>query len=190
MADVWEQLTRYRKVKTLPSGSRLLLRPLTKEDKRGLVDLFARASKQDLEYFRDDAGDPTVVESWVDNLDLKRVFPLIAVVDDQVVGDATLHFRKRYHRHLAWVRVFLDRAYRRQGIGTLMLRCLIDIARRAGLHHLYAEIVTTQSQVVKAFEDLGFQHEVMLRDYFITSSEETLDMVVLVLRLVDHSGEF
>ena len=190
MTDVWEQLARYRKVKMLADGSRLLLRPLTKEDKQSLVDLFGRASKQDLELFRSDAGDPVVVESWVDNLDLKRVFPLIAIVDDKVVGDATLHFGEHYHRHRAWMRIFLDHNYRRQGIGTLMLRCLIDIARRVGLQQLYAEIVTTQPQVIKAFEDLGYRHEVTLRDYFITDGGETLDMAIVVLRLVDHSGEF
>ena len=113
-----------------------------------------------------------------------------AVVDDKIIGDATLHFGERYHRHLAWVRVFLDRAYRRQGIGTQMLRCLTDIARRVGLQQLYAEIVTTQPQIIKAFEDLGFRQEVMLRDYFITSGGETLGMVILVMWLVDRSGEF
>jgi RimJ/RimL family protein N-acetyltransferase len=190
MTDVWEQLARYRHVKTLPSGSRLLLRPLSRDDKQGLVDLFARASKEELKYFRDDAGDPAVVEGWVDNLNLKRVFPLVAVVDDKIVGDATLHFGERYHRHLAWVRIFLDPVYRRQGIGTLMIRCLIDIARRLGLQQLYTEIVTTQPQILKAFEYLGFQQEVTLRDYFITSSGETLDMAVMVLRLIDPVGEF
>ncbi len=190
MTDVWEQLARYRHVKTLPNGARLLLRPLSKEDKEGLVDLFGRATEEDLEYFRGDAGNRAVVESWVDNLDLRCVFPLVAVVDDKIVGDATLHLGERYHRHIAWVRIFLDRAHRRQGIGMLMLRCLIDIARRMGLQQLYAEIVTTQSQVIKAFEDLGYRHEVTLRDYFLTSEEETLDMAVLVLRLVDHLGEF
>jgi RimJ/RimL family protein N-acetyltransferase len=190
MADIWEQLAHYRYVKTLPNGKRLLLRPLTKADKQGLVDLFARASRQDLEYFRSDAGDPAVVESWVDHLDLKRVFPLVAVVDDKIVGDATLHFGEHYHRHLAWVRIFLDRQYRRQGIGTLMLRCLIEVARRVGLQQLYAEVLTNQPQVIKAFADLGCQHEVTLRDYFLTDSGETLDMAIVVLRLVDHSGEF
>ncbi len=190
MADIWDELKRYRYVKTLPNGKRLLLRPLTEDDKQGLMDLFARASRQDLEYFRSDAGDPAVVESWVDNLDLERVFPLVGVVDDKIVGDATLHFGEHYGRHRAWVRIFLDRDYRRQGIGTLALRCLIDIARRVGLQQLYAEVLTNQPQVVKAFEDLGCQHEVTLRDYFITDSGETLDMAILVIRLVDHSGEF
>lgn len=186
----WGDLDRYRYVKTLPSGKRLLLRPLATEDKGSLMGLFARAGRQDLEFFRSDAGDPAVVEGWVDNLNLRRVFPLVAIVDDKIVGEATLHFGEHYRRHRAWVRIFLDRDYRRQGIGMLMLRCLIDIARRVGLQQLYAEVLTNQPKVIKAFADLGYQHEVALRDYFITDSGETLDVAIMVLRLVDHSGEF
>jgi RimJ/RimL family protein N-acetyltransferase len=190
MSDMVHQLERYRHVKTLTDGRRLLLRPLTKADKHGLLGLFGRASHEDLEYFRSDAGDPAVVARWVDELDLGRVFPLIAVVDDEVVGDATLHLGEHYHRHRAWVRIFLDHSYRRLGIGTLMLRCLDDIAQRLGLYQLYAEILMNQPQVIKAFEGLGYQHEATLRDYFITGSGETLDVAILVRRLVDHTGEF
>ena len=190
MTDVWEQLSHYRKVKTLADGSRLLLRPLTKDDKQGLVDLFARAYKEDLELFRSDAGDPAVVESWVDKLNLKRVFPLIAIVDDKIVGDATLHFGEHYRRHRAWMRIFLDHNYRRQGIGTLMLRTLIEIARRAGLRQVYGEVLTTQHRAIKAFEDIGLQYLVTLDDYFITDSGDTLDMNIMGMQLVNNSGEF
>jgi len=190
MSDVWKQLENYRKLKTLPSGERLLLRPLTKKDEEDLVDLFARASDQDLQYFRSDAGDPDVVRSWVRELDLHAVFPLVAMINGKMVGEATLHFGEHFHRHLAWVRIFLDRGYRRQGIGTLMLRCLIDIARRVGLQQLYAEVVLTQPQVVKAFENLGFRHEVTLEDYFVADDGETLDMAIMVFWLVDNSGVF
>jgi RimJ/RimL family protein N-acetyltransferase len=196
MKDVWAELANYRKTKTLPNGDRLLLRPLTREDKQGLIGLFARASKEDLEYFRSDAGDPNVVERWVDNLDLKRVYPLVAIVDEgdrsgrTIVGDATLHFGEHYDRHRAWVRIFLDRDYRRRGIGTLMLRSLIEIARIAGLQQLYVEVTVNQPRVMKAFEDVGYQHEFTLNDYFITDSGATLDMAILALRLVDSSGEF
>lgn len=190
MKDIWQNVARYRKVKTLPNGARLLLRPLTDQDKQEFVTMFARASKEDLEYFRSDAGDPAVVEGWVDNLNLKRVFPLVAVVDDKIVGDATLHFGKYYRRHRAWIRIFLDREYRRQGIGTLMLRTLIEIGQQVGVHQLFAEVLTIQPQLVKAFESLGFRNEVTLSDYFMTDSGDTLDMAILVLRLVDRAGEF
>ncbi len=188
--EIWDQVARYRKVKTLPDGSRLLLRPLRKEDKEALIDLFARASKEDLEWYRIDAADPEVVAGWVDHLDYRRVFPLVALVNDKLIGEATLHFGEHYHSHLAWVRIFLDKQYRRRGIGTLMVQSLIDIARRVGLRQLYGEIVTTQPHVIQGFLDMGFQHEVTLRDYFITSEGETLDMAILVLRLVDESGKF
>ncbi|NLE46570.1 MAG: GNAT family N-acetyltransferase [Chloroflexi bacterium] len=190
MGDVWAQLARFRQVKTLPDGSRVLLRPLAKEDRQGLIDLFSRASDEDLEYFRDDARDPAVVGSWVDHLDLRKVYPLVAIVDGRVVGDFTLHFGKRYHRHLAWVRLFLDEAYRRRGIGTLMLCSLTDIARMLGLQYLYIEVVSTQYQVIKAIQELGFRHAVTLLDFFITSAGKTMDMAVFVLPLVDSSGEF
>ena len=190
MEDVWSQLEHYRKVKMLPDGSRLLLRPLAKTDKQALVDLFARASDKDLRYFRDDAADAAVVEKWVDNLNLRRVYPLVAVIDGRIVGDATLHFRERHHRHLAWMRIFLDRAYRRQGIGTLMLRSLVEIARTAKLQQLYIEVVSTQNDVIKALLGQGFQQQVTLNDYFMTGDGEVLDMSILALRLVDRSGEF
>lgn len=188
--EVWDQIVNYRKTKVLPGGARLLLRPLRKEDKEAFIDLFARASREDLEWYRIDAADPAVVASWVDNLDYRRVFPLVAFVNDKLIGNATLHFGEHYHRHLAWVRIFLDREYRRQGIGTLMVQSLIEIARRLGLYQLYGEIVTTQPQVISAFLDLGFQHATALRDYFITSTGETLDMAILVLHLVEQRGKF
>lgn len=188
--DVWDQIANYRKTKVLPGGARLLLRPLQKGDKDAFVDLFARAPREDLEWYRIDAADPAVVASWVDNLDYRRVFPLVAFVNDQLIGNATLHFGEHYHRHLAWVRIFLDRAYRGRGIGTLMLQSLIETARRLGLYQLYAEVVTTQPQVIRAFEDLGFRQATVLQDYFITSTGETLDMAILVLDLVERQGKF
>lgn len=188
--EVWDQIVNYRKTKVLPGGARLLLRPLRKEDKEAFVDLFSRALREDLEWYRIDAADPAVVASWVDNLDYRRVFPLVAFVNHQLIGNATLHFGEHYHRHLAWVRIFLDRDYRRQGIGTLMVQSLIEIARRLGLYQLYAEIVTTQPQVISAFLDLGFRQATTLQDYFITSMGETLDMAILVLNLVEQRGKF
>lgn len=190
MSEVWEQIARYRKVKVLPDGSRLLLRPLQKEDKQALIDLFARASFEDVALFRSDAANPEVVAHWVDNLDYRRVLPLVAFVGDLLVGDATLHFGEHYHSHLAWVRIFLDKSYRRRGIGTLMMQSLIEIARRLGLHQLYGEILANQANVIKGFLDMGFQQMVVLPDYYITHRGETLDMAILRLQLVDDTGKF
>jgi RimJ/RimL family protein N-acetyltransferase len=189
-ADVWIQLSRYRQVKVLPGGLRVLMRPLSKDDSEQLVELFARAAPEDLERLRSDPTNRQVVEGWVKDLDLSKVFPLVAVVNNRIIGDATLQFGTKFQRHLGWIRIFLDREYRRRGLGTLMIRALMDIARRVGLHQVHALVPSDQPHVIKAFEHLGFKNEFILRDYAILQDGHTIDVAELVLYQVEHTGEY
>jgi RimJ/RimL family protein N-acetyltransferase len=70
------------------------------------------------------------------------------------------------------------------------LRNLIKIAQLLGLQQLHAEVLSTQHQVIKAFEELGFKYEATLSDYFMTNEGETSDVVLLVQHLASPSGEF
>jgi RimJ/RimL family protein N-acetyltransferase len=190
MSELWTQLARYRQVKVLPDGLRLLLRPLGKGDTDTLADLFGRAAPEDLERFRSDPTDRHVVEGWVRDLDLSRIFPIVVLANDRIIGDVTIHFGSKFQRHLGWLRLFLDREFRHRGIGTLMIRTAIDIARRVGSHQLIALVPTDQPQVIRAFEHLGFDNEFVHRDYAMLQDGRTLDVAELVLYLIDHSGEF
>jgi RimJ/RimL family protein N-acetyltransferase len=190
MADIWTQLARYRQVKVLPDGLRVLLRPMCEQDAEQLIDMFSRATPQDVERFRSGRIDRGVVEGWIRDLDLSKVFPVLAVVNGRVIGDASIHFGAKFQRHLGWVRIFLDREFRHRGIGTLMIGAMIEIARRVGLHQLIALVPADQPQVVRAFQNLGFKSEFVHRDYAMLQGGSTLDVVELVLHLIDHSGEF
>ena len=117
---MWDELERYRRVVTLESGERILLRPLKRDDVQGLIELFERASDQDVAYFRNDVRDDALVASWAEKLDLRRVFPVVAVSGQRIVGDATLHIGQGVNRHVGWVRIYLDSECRRKGIGTEM----------------------------------------------------------------------
>lgn len=185
-----EQLTTYRRLVTLNDGMRVLIRPLTQADKPLLLALFAGAPREDLDYFRSDAADPNVVARWCDELDYTQVFPMIALVNDRIVGDATLHVGQRYQRHIGWVRLYLDHDFRRRGIGGLMLSALIDIARKIGLQQVVAEVPANQVQVIKAFQTLGFKQEFMYSDFFINPEGDTIDVALMILRLVEYPAAF
>ena len=190
MTEIWVQLARYRQLKVLPEGLRVLLRPLAEGDAERLYEMFARAAAEDLERFRSEPPDRAIIECWVQQRDLSRVFPVVVEANDRIVGQATIHFGAKFQQHLGWVRLFLDREFRRRGIGTLMIRTAIDIARKVGLHQLIALVPTDQPQVVKAFENQGFKSEFVHKDYAIMHDGRTLDVAELVLYLVDHTGEF
>ncbi len=180
----------YRQLVTLADGTRVLLRFLTPADRQALLDLYAPLTAEDLRYFRQKVSDPKVVESWVDNLDYSKVLPLVAFVGERMVGDATLHFGSGPTRHIAEVHIFLAKDFRRRGLGTQMIRALIDLARRRGLHYLLAQIVSDQTTVIKAFEQLGFQRKCTMDNFFMFPDGELRDVAQMVLTLRPAGTEF
>ena len=143
-----------------------------------------------MRFLRDDVKDRVVIESWCENVNYDRVLPVIAQVQNQVVGLASLHFRSGPERHIGGVRIYLSREYRRRGLGTRMVLALIDLARKHGLFLLEAEVVASQNKVIKAFQNLGFQLCCTFEDYFMLPDGGTQDVVRLVLNLNPKSDEF
>jgi L-amino acid N-acyltransferase YncA len=139
---------------------------------------------------RNDVRDTALVTSWTEQINYKQVLPLVAVVNDRIVGDATLHFRKGPCRHIADVRIFLAKDYRRCGLGSAMLRSVIDLARKTGLQQLVAEVVSDQVKVINAFKQLGFEQRATYPDYFMMPDGETHDVAVLILSLISKKEEF
>jgi len=182
-----ERLGTYRNLFSLRDGVRVLLRALEKSDKDLLQAMFARVSNEDLRYMRANVKDPAVVQKMIDELDYSRVIPLVAVVNGNIVGDATLHRGQGPYRHTGELRIFLAEHYRQRGLGTTMLKSLIDIANKLDMHLLTAEIVAEKISVIRAFQGLGFQLQTTFPGYFMTPDGETLDVALLVLSLAKRS---
>jgi len=179
-----DQLANFRRVANLPDGTRVLLRPMQPGDRQGVMDLFAQAPREDLRYLRQRVSEPGVIENWFANYDLRRVFPLLAIVNDHVVGDASLHVGQGPYRHLAWLRIYVAPEFRQRGVARLMVESLTDIARKMGLQQILGEITTNQVKVIKLFESLGFVSMFKYPDHFMTEDGEVFDVDVLMLPLV------
>ena len=173
----------YRKATTLPNGLHVTVRLLQPDDREGLIALFGCATKDDLQYFRDDVTNHDLVAVWAEHVDIKRVAPLVAHVGDRLVGQGTLHRGRGYNRHVAEVRIFVCREFRGRGVGTVLIRGLIDVAKLAGLHHVFTLIVSSKPNEMRAFEGMGFRMEGSLRDRFMDAQGNTYDMMEMALHL-------
>jgi RimJ/RimL family protein N-acetyltransferase len=180
----------FRQLLTLRDGARVLLRPLVPEDKKALLELFSKVTPEDRRLMRNDVRDATLIGQWVDSIDYDKVFPLVAVVGERIVGDATLRFGHGPARHRAEVRIFLARDFRRRGLGNRMLQALIEIAKKRDLVMLEAEILHDQTSNIKAFQSLGFQTEATFQDYFMAPDGELCATVKMILRLQTPNDEF
>jgi RimJ/RimL family protein N-acetyltransferase len=180
----------YRQVFTLKDGARILIRPLTPDDRQALMDLYAPVSADDMRYMRHNVKDPQLINKWIDNLDYTKVFPLVAVFGSRIVGTATLHFNEGPERHRAEVRIFLSKDFRRRGVGSRLLQGIIELAKRHNLHMLEVQVVSDQHHIIRAFQSLGFETRCVYEDYFMLPDGDLRDVTHLILKLRESDEQF
>jgi RimJ/RimL family protein N-acetyltransferase len=185
-----EHIKNFREMATLKDGAYVLLRPMIAKDLQRLMDFYSAVSNEDFRYFRDDVKDPAVIQAWCEGLDYGKVLPILAVVKERVVGSASLHFYEGPKRHIAEIRLFLAKDYRKRGLGLKMSRILIDLARKQGMGILVAEVVSDKTDVVKAFENLGFKPQATLDSHFMLPDGECRDVILMTMALCPKTDEF
>jgi ribosomal protein S18 acetylase RimI-like enzyme len=177
-------LTGYPKKVQLKGGTAVAIRPMVKEDAGKLHAFFMRVPREDRLFLRDDVSIRDVIDEWAEDLDYEKVLPLVAEIDGNIVGDATLHRRKfGWTSHVGKVRVVIDPGFREKGLGTALVKELIGIAKLAGLDFLVIELMADQKRAIAAFKGLGFEKEAVFYNYVKDQTGEQRDLVVMMKNL-------
>jgi GNAT superfamily N-acetyltransferase len=112
----------YLTVYLTEDGEQMTIRPMLPTDKEALLEFFCRIPQEDRIYLKEDVTDPRVIEGWDETLDYSRALPLLAIMDNKIVGDGTLHHRRAgARRHIGEVRIVVDPGYRNRGVGRGLL---------------------------------------------------------------------
>ncbi len=178
-------ITDYPKTVALEDGTPITLRPLLKQDEKALLEYFQVLPLEDRLCLKEDVTDPKVIENWIFELDYHNLFPLIALIDGQIVGDATLHFSSiGWTKHQGEIRLTTSTHYRVKGLGTLLVQNLIDLATSLGLEQLSIEIPPMLDKAFYLFEKLGFKEAAHLKDFVRDIEGNESDLVLMVKSLV------
>jgi L-amino acid N-acyltransferase YncA len=173
----------FRRTVTLPGGAQVLLRVLKPEDRDRLIAMFKCAADADLQFFRDDVRETSLVARWAEQVNLKHVVPIVAIAQDQVVGEGMLQLGRGCDRHVAELRVYLCSDFRGRGLGNALIKALVDVGRELGLHVLFVRVAVSQTQALRAFQALGFEKEHTFKDRLMDPDGDTQDVVEAVLHL-------
>ena len=165
----------------------IIIRPLDSEDVFHLSDFFERIPEEDRYYLKEDVTSAEVIENWVNHIDYDRVVPLVALVGEEIIADATLHrHRAGARRHIGEVRVVVDPKYRNLGIGSLMVREVVDIAYDNAIDSVIVELVEgREDDAIKVTKRLGFKKVATLKQFVKDMEQKHHDLVVMELKLED-----
>src|SRR5579871_904369 len=151
------ELQKFPKKIVLKDKFQCTLRPLKKDDEKKFHEFFLAVPEEERMFIKHRVTEPTIIRDWCQNIDLGRNFPLLAVADGKIVGDATLHQQLGgWKRHIGRVSVLVLPKYRGRGLAKAMVHEIVEIARNTGLEKVEAEFIGEQEAAVHLFAMLGF----------------------------------
>jgi len=160
------------------------LRPLKRDDEKKFHDFFQAVPEEERMFIKHRVTEPAVIRDWCQNIDLGRNFPLLAIYDGKIIGDATLHQQLGgWKRHIGRVSVLVLPQYRGRGLARAMVGEIVQLARNLGLERVEAEFIGGQEAAIKMFAILGFSNLVRLEDYVKDMQAISHDYVLMGLNL-------
>ncbi len=140
---------------TLKDGTSLHLRPIRPDEGPALLRLYDRLSNESLyqRFFAVPAKDATKAD-YLAHVDYHDQFAVVALKDGEIVAVA------RYHRNAARpdhaeVAFTVADALQGKGIGSILFARLASIARENGVAVFDAEVLTTNTGMLRVFEKSG-----------------------------------
>ena len=151
------------------------IRPIEAGDEPALSRFFERIPESDRTFFKEDVGDPRVLEDWVQ----PGAGRTIAVDGGVVVGALAVVRLVGWSSHVGEVRLVVDPDHRGRGIGRLLARQAVLEAVEMGLGKLVVEVISDQEPLIAMFRGLGFEPEALLTDHVCDRSGQMRDLIVL-----------
>lgn len=165
----------------LKDGTIVTLRPMVKEDEEGLFDFFQKLPDELTLFIRHNVKDRAVIRDWAERLNYNRVLPLLALKDDDIIGDASLHrVSHGWKRHIGRVRVVVAPDYQRRGLATLMLNELVTLGHELGLEKLWAEIPLDSPGAIRACRNAGFVCKAVIEGMVKDLRDQDIDVLIMV----------
>ena len=150
----------YSATERLRDGREVEIRALRPDDKDDMLAAVGRTGTQSLQrrFFVVKRGFSDKEIAFFVNIDFANHVALVALAEEEgrrvIIGGGRYIVTEPGKAEIAFV-VIDD--YQGQGIGTLLMRHLAVIARKAGLKELIAEVLPENAAMRKVFGKFGFQ---------------------------------
>jgi ribosomal protein S18 acetylase RimI-like enzyme len=178
------ELQKYPKEIKLKDGTKSRFRPLKKDDEKAFHELFLSIPEPERMFIKHRVTELPVIRDWCQNIDYGRNLPLLGLIGNKIVGDATLHQQLGgWKRHIGRVSVLVHPEYRGRGLARALVTEIASIARHVGLEKVEAEFIGDQEAAIKMFAMLGFSNLLRLEDYVKDMQAISHDYVLMGLDL-------
>jgi phosphinothricin acetyltransferase len=141
-------------------GRKVILRTPRWEDLDDLMELVNSLMEEGTEISRDKKASRDEEIDWLSSvlarLEGEETFLLVAEVDGRVVASSDINRQRGYEKHAGVVGIVIKGGFRDLGIGTAMMRALVEVAKKMGLKVLTLSAYASTRRAIHVHEKVGF----------------------------------
>jgi RimJ/RimL family protein N-acetyltransferase len=143
-------------------------------------------SREERNFLKEDASDPTVLERWSQANDVER---FVATLGADIVGYLGIHPLGGWSSHVSEIRVLVAPKARGQGLGQRLVQRALAVAVAAGTEKLIVDVVADQEKTIGMLQANGFVPEALLTDHVRDRQGQLHDLMVLSCRARELAGD-
>lgn len=164
----------------LKDGRAVTIRPLMEQDRAALANFGLGLPKNDLLYLEDDFQNPEIITRLINANAAENWRQIVAVTDDgSIVGYSAALRLPGWSYHVANIRLIVDRAWRRSGLGMAMAQSIVEAARDLGATKVTVDMLAGLTAGQAIFSRLGFAVEGQLARHAIDRDGNLHDIVIM-----------
>jgi RimJ/RimL family protein N-acetyltransferase len=145
---------------SVKDGRKVVLRTPRWEDLDDLLELINSVVEEGAEISRDEKVSKEEEIDWLSRLLAllergRTIFP-VAEVDGRAIASSDINRQIGYQKHVGVVGIVIKRGFRELGIGTAMMRVLIEQAEKMGMKVLTLTAFASNKRAIHVYEKVGF----------------------------------
>jgi putative acetyltransferase len=145
------------------NGMRVDFRPKKSGDTEMLWNMFSTLSKDSVSNLIPPFTRERI-EGWTSNINYDDVLTIVAVIKEEkkhrIVGSASLSFNPHEHsKHKAGLSITVHDQFQNMGLGTALVKHLMDIAKMKRLGKVWLQVTTDNDVAIHIYKKAGFRIE-------------------------------
>jgi len=174
----------YPKVMPLHGERQITIVPLAEVEHQSVVSFVNRLPLEERNYLWDDLTDPKVFQALISQTTIPPVIPLAGMYGSEVATIWTLTCGEHgWTAHLGTIWGIVEPAWRRSGLGAMMVHELLHFAGQLEMERVVLELVRAQKGPIGHFSKVGFEVAATLKDWTKDHSGRYHDLLILTMKL-------
>ena len=166
-------------------GRKIVLKTLRWEDLDDLLELINSLVEEKADIVRTEKVSRQEEIDWLagalGRLEKDEIFYLAAEIEGKVVANSEIRRGAGHSEHVGNVGIAIGKGYRDIGIGTEMMKALIDQAGRWGLQVLTLNVFASNKRAFHVYEKVGFVETGRIPRKFLRDGEHIDEIIMTKL---------